>query len=71
MGGVEVCQTPELSGRQGDTLLGFSVREISSGRMGAFGLFGVQRFSSAHELWIRRNRRLSREEPCGSIGSFA
>jgi hypothetical protein len=40
---------PELSGKQGETLLDFSVREISIGRMGAFGLLGVRRFL---RLWI-------------------
>jgi hypothetical protein len=41
LAGVDYLQPPELSGKQGDTLLGFSVRELSSGRMGAFGLFGT------------------------------
>ena len=44
-----ISRPPELSGKQGDTLLGSSVREILSGRIGAFGLFGVRRFP---RLWI-------------------
>jgi hypothetical protein len=39
-----ISSPPEVSGKQGDTLLGFSVREISIGRMSAFGLFGVRQF---------------------------
>jgi hypothetical protein len=47
--GLNDFSPPELSEKQGDTLLGFSVREFSSGRMGAFGLLGVRRFP---RLWI-------------------
>ncbi len=40
---------PGRSGKQGDTLLGFSVRELSSRGVGALALFGVRRFP---RLWL-------------------